>query len=966
MKFTCGGYTFNSDFDSGNLGKVQVVRAPISEENKGNYSRETDAQPIRAVADAPPQDAVVAEFNIWTCPDCGGTQYENSNRTWFFFCVRGGRSLDVAKFNVMNLNRQAKLYSQGMHPVVKVGANGKWERIKDKPSYTVEDDNFIVSFLHRGGEDTEQEFFYAFTYPYTYTELQNYLSRLDRRFRKRQFELKVKQIEGVASSSKADEIAAERLKELESACASPNLNVLHLNEEEFKSEIYFYRELLTYSVEKRRVDLITISSYHGISEEHSTSLSYISQQEDYFVSSRVHPGETPASFVLNGFLTLLLDRKSSIAATLRRLYVFKIVPFLNPDGVYNGLYRSDTLGHNLNRVYLNPNPETHPSIYAVRKLIRFYHYGCDKAEGEEPEIAVGTTFAESGVEKNSSSSNSDNVTSNEPSPEASEREGEVTPKEVPEISPENTNKVEVIVEMKPPPCPPCPSCPEKSSLPPPTKAIRPKKPFQLTPINPNKVPLQKNPGSGVNARKDVKSRGIKKDASAESEEKPNDSSNLFLYIDLHGHASKKGVFMYGNHMSNSTEAIECMLLPRLMSLNCHHFHFDACNFSERNMYHKGKRDGLSKEGSGRVSVFKMTGLIKSYTLECNYNTGKCVNVLPPRGKESASKVVNLLPPKYTPAIFEEIGRALGPSILDLTNSNPLSRLANSDYRSLQGLRNAMRLELEKTFAKTSHSTSSSSGSGKANPTVRKTKVIKRSGVMNPPPPLEISKENKAYCNLQNWENRSNLSLVMARGGNRLNLLKGQRKVFGGAAKVNAGASTSNPNPAPTTFAKKVPMVKGVVKETHAQIPPKRKKVVVGAKMDKEQTFHLDPTKSLSSASSLPNFFPTPTAGEPLYLLDVKTATATKVETTHKDDDHAKPSCSHEKPPFLQKLKKTHTFTVLPSTSTATTSGSSPKASSGGGKRLQKSATATPLKMKRSLKTEPNIKRKKCRVKTVWH
>lgn len=65
-----------------------------------------------------------------------------------------------------------------------------------------------------------------------------------------------------------------------------------------------------------------------------------------------------------------------------------------------------------------------------------------------------------------------------------------------------------------------------------------------------------------------------------------DRSNMFLYIDLHGHASKKGVFMYGNHLPTLSEAVECMLLPRLMSMNSHHFHFDACVFSERNMYHK--------------------------------------------------------------------------------------------------------------------------------------------------------------------------------------------------------------------------------------------------------------------------------------------------------------------------------------------------------------------------------------------
>lgn len=68
--------------------------------------------------------------------------------------------------------------------------------------------------------------------------------------------------------------------------------------------------------------------------------------------------------------------------------------------------------------------------------------------------------------------------------------------------------------------------------------------------------------------------------------KADNDSNMFLYIDLHGHASKKGIFMYGNYLPKVAEAVECMLLPRLMSMNCHHFHFDACVFSERNMYHK--------------------------------------------------------------------------------------------------------------------------------------------------------------------------------------------------------------------------------------------------------------------------------------------------------------------------------------------------------------------------------------------
>lgn len=188
-----------------------------------------------------------------------------------------------------------------------------------------------------------------------------------------------------------------------------------------------------------------------------------------------------------------------------------------------------------------------------------------------------------------------------------------------------------------------------------------------------------------------------------SEEK----SNMFLYMDLHGHASKKGVFMYGNHFQNTSEAVECMLLPRLMGINCHHFHYDACNFSERNMYRKEKRDGLSKEGSGRVAVFKMTGLIKSYTLESNYNTGRYVNILPNKNKDVHNKISTVTPPKYTPAIFEEVGRALGPSILDLTNSNNFTRIVNSEFRSLQGLRISLRNEINNNISQRTSASASS-------------------------------------------------------------------------------------------------------------------------------------------------------------------------------------------------------------------------------------------------------------------
>jgi hypothetical protein len=45
------------------------------------------------------------------------------------------------------------------------------------------------------------------------------------------------------------------------------------------------------------------------------------------------------------------------------------LPVLNPDGVARGYYRLDTKAYNLNRYYLNPSKQDHPTIWATKKVI---------------------------------------------------------------------------------------------------------------------------------------------------------------------------------------------------------------------------------------------------------------------------------------------------------------------------------------------------------------------------------------------------------------------------------------------------------------------------------------------------------------------------------------------------------------------------------------------------------------------
>lgn len=196
------------------------------------------------------------------------------------------------------------------------------------------------------------------------------------------------------------------------------------------------------------------------------------------ISARVHPGEVAASHVMRRLLTFLLDRSDPRAKAARDQYVFCIIPMLNPDGVYRGHYRADSLGQNLNRYYINPSLVNQPTIYGAKQLI-------------------------------------------------------------------------------------------------------------------------------MNL---------------------NNSGRLFLYLDLHAHAGKKGCFVYGNTLDYSRQ-IQSRIFPKLLSLNSTIFDYEGSSFSDANLKVKEKGQIQNKDGAGRVAIYKATNLVNCYTLEVNYNAGKIRNIL---------------------------------------------------------------------------------------------------------------------------------------------------------------------------------------------------------------------------------------------------------------------------------------------------------------------------------------------------
>lgn len=87
------------------------------------------------------------------------------------------------------------------------------------------------------------------------------------------------------------------------------------------------------------------------------------------VLARTHPGESATSFVCQGFLEFILGQHP-IANILRENFVFKIIPMMNPDGVFLGNNRCNLIGQDLNRVWNVATEYSHPTVWAVKQMLR--------------------------------------------------------------------------------------------------------------------------------------------------------------------------------------------------------------------------------------------------------------------------------------------------------------------------------------------------------------------------------------------------------------------------------------------------------------------------------------------------------------------------------------------------------------------------------------------------------------------
>lgn len=261
------------------------------------------------------------EYDIILNPDINS----KSHLQWFYFEVSGMKSGCPYTFNIINMEKTTSQYNEGMCPVMfsvrdHVEKKQGWKRIGSNICYyrnhytqgpstnsILRNKPYYTLTFTVTFQHANDVCYFAYHYPYTFSTLQTHIY-----------------------------------------CWQYSHDT---------TSIYFKIDELCKSLSGNSVPLLTITAKP------------VDYKRPYiFLTARVHPGESNSSWVMKGALDYLLCNKSQ---RLREMYIFKIVPMLNPDGVVNGCHRCSLSGQDLNRQWVTPNMQLHPTIFYTKSLMHY-------------------------------------------------------------------------------------------------------------------------------------------------------------------------------------------------------------------------------------------------------------------------------------------------------------------------------------------------------------------------------------------------------------------------------------------------------------------------------------------------------------------------------------------------------------------------------------------------------------------
>ncbi|NWX12037.1 CBPC3 carboxypeptidase, partial [Aegotheles bennettii] len=246
--------------------------------------------------------------------------YTSKHTQWYYFQVSNMQAGVWYRFTIVNFTKRNSLYKHGLQPLLYSEADAKkhqvgWRRTGNEIKYYKNNmgqgrcQYFSLTWTFQFPHDKDTCYF-AHCYPYTYSNLQEYLVAISK-----------------------DPVKSKFCK-------------IHI---------------LCHSLARNIVNVLTITNPSRNGKD--------TERKAVVLTARVHPGETNSSWIMKGFLDYILG-DSDKAQMLRDSFVFKVVPMLNPDGVIVGNHRCSLTGQDLNRKYRSNMKKCYPSIWYTRNMIR--------------------------------------------------------------------------------------------------------------------------------------------------------------------------------------------------------------------------------------------------------------------------------------------------------------------------------------------------------------------------------------------------------------------------------------------------------------------------------------------------------------------------------------------------------------------------------------------------------------------
>jgi len=330
---------------------------------------------------------------------------------WFYFAVTNVEADRKVTFNILNCTKPPPNFKVEMKPwsfsEIEFEQTGvEWNnevtnsfyKRNDIPRGVNENMYYTFSFCYTF-KHTGDKVYFAYNRPYTTTMYMKLLKDLKEKVMEKaksvikleenELQKEIKQFvtnENKKTSKTSRPLGSKRvsIKEEQTATKQPkfpetglaDINILKryietrptyspLKTEDYQIETETFicrKETLCYSFGGLPIELISITATRSKSFP-------MRKRKVIFITARVHAGEVTGSFEMEGILRHLTSNSKEVCH-LRSIYIFKIVPMLNPEGVICGNSRCSITGTDLNRRWNAPDEILHPQVYYLKNLMK--------------------------------------------------------------------------------------------------------------------------------------------------------------------------------------------------------------------------------------------------------------------------------------------------------------------------------------------------------------------------------------------------------------------------------------------------------------------------------------------------------------------------------------------------------------------------------------------------------------------